>query len=164
MRLMQSLCMQLSIAAVLNAFAPGALAADDHDKQVFINPSELKWVNAPPTLPKGAKIAVVYGDPGKAGPFVLRLMAPAGYKVGPHWHSQTENLTVLSGTLYLGEGDKADRQKAQPLKTGGFHYLPARQHHYAYTRTPSIIQIHGEGPFDINYVNATDDPQRTGKK
>jgi hypothetical protein len=152
------------LLAALVACGTPAFAADADGEHVFVNPHELKWVNAPPTLPKGAKIAVVYGDPGKPGPFVIRLMAPAGYKIAPHWHSQTENVTVMSGTLYLGEGEKADRQKAQPLKTGGFHYLPAKQRHYAFTRTPTIVQVHGEGPFDINYVNAADDPQKGGKK
>ena len=63
----------------------------------MINPSALKWVDAPPSLPRGAKLAVLYGDPGKDGPYVIRLKAPGGYKVPPHWHTQTENLTVISG-------------------------------------------------------------------
>jgi len=72
----------------------------------------------PPSLPKGAKVAVLYGDPSKAGPFCMRLMAPAGYKIPPHWHSQAEALTVISGTFYLGMGDKMDATAAQPLKAG----------------------------------------------
>ena len=47
-------------------------------------------------------------------------MAPAGYKIPPHWHSQAEALTVISGTFYLGMGDKMDATAAQPLKAGAF--------------------------------------------
>jgi hypothetical protein len=51
---------------------------------VFINAGEIKWGAAPPSLPKGAKLVVLFGDPGKAGPFVIRLKSPAGYKIPPH--------------------------------------------------------------------------------
>jgi len=123
----------------------------------MINPSALKWVDAPPSLPRGAKLAVLYGDPGKDGPYVIRLKAPGGYKVPPHWHTQTENLTVISGTLYLGSGDAMDMSAAHPLKTGGFHNLPGGMHHYAFTKTTTVVQIHGTGPLDVKYVNPQDD-------
>lgn len=145
-------------------FSMPVLAADVMSGQAFFNPRDIKWEDAPPSLPKGAKAAVLYGDPDKSGPFVVRLMAPAAYKIAPHWHSQAENLTVISGTLYLGSGDKADPAHAQGLKPGGFHYLPAKAHHYAFTKTATILQIHGEGPFDIIYINPDDDPQKKAKK
>ena len=149
-----------TIAAVCGAVASPALAAGD---SLFINSGDLKWGAAPPALPKGAKIAVLYGDPFKSGPFVVRLMAPAGYLIPPHWHSQTENLTVISGVLNLGEGDQVDKGHAHALKAGGYHYLPAKAHHYAFTSVPTVIQIHGDGPFDITYINDKDDPQKMAK-
>jgi hypothetical protein len=149
-------CCSLAIAAAF-AFAPSLAVADG---AVFVNSGDVKWGPVPPVLPKGAKIAVLYGDPGKAGPIVVRLSAPAGYKVPPHWHTQAENLTIISGTLYLGEGDMMDMKHAHALKAGGYHYLPGKEHHYAFTHTPTVIQIHGEGPFDINYINEKDDPQK----
>jgi Domain of unknown function (DUF4437) len=139
-------------------------AADAPADHVFINSADMKWMAAPPSLPKGAKLAVLYGDPGKSGPFVMRLMTPANYKIGPHWHSQAENLSIVSGTLYLGRGDKMDKAKAHGLKAGGFHFLPGKAHHYAFTKTATIVQIHGEGPFDITYINAEDDPAKAAKK
>lgn len=56
-------------------------------------------MDAPAALPPGAKIAVLAGDPNKKGPFTNRLQTPAGYKVSPHTHSTTENITVISGTF-----------------------------------------------------------------
>lgn len=140
-----------------------ALAADTPGV-VFANPDDMKWDNAPANLPAGAKVAVLYGDPGKPGPFVMRLKVPASYKVAPHWHGQPENLTVISGTLYLGSGDKADKAYEHALKAGGFHYLPAKAHHYAFTKAPAVVQIHGDGPFDITYINDADDPSKAAKK
>jgi len=127
-----------------------ARAGDD----VFVNMEQVKWGDAPPSLPKGAKLAVLQGDPSKPGPFTLRLLAPKNYRIAPHWHSQTENLTIISGTLYLGMGDKVDAKSAHALKAGGYHHLPAKQHHYAFTKAPTIVQVSGEGPFDINYLDA----------
>ena len=149
-----------TIAALCAVVAAPASGTGD---SLFINPGDVKWGAAPPALPKGAKIAVLYGDPFKSGPFVVRLMAPAGYRIPPHWHSQIENLTVISGVLNLGEGDQLDKAHAHALKAGGYHYLPAKAHHYAFTVVPTVIQIHGDGPFDITYINDKDDPQKTAK-
>lgn len=155
----------LALSAVVSVMqSVPALAADPMGDQVFVNSGQLKWADAPPSLPKGAKVAVLYGDPSKAGPVVVRLKTPAGYRVPPHWHSQTENLTVISGALYLGMGDKMETAQAHALKAGGFHYLPAKTHHYAFTRTPTIVQINAEGPLDITYINPEDDPQKQATK
>jgi hypothetical protein len=159
-------CLPFRIAAFLvPMFLPFmAIAEEGTAGQTFINTSDLKWSDAPPALPKGAKLAVLSGDPGKEGPFVMRLKVPAGYKIAPHWHSQTENLTVISGTLYLGMGDNMDTAQSHALKAGGFHYLPAKQHHYAFSKATAVVQVHGQGPFDIVYVNPQDDPQHMAKK
>jgi quercetin dioxygenase-like cupin family protein len=148
----------IGIAALV--LASGAQSMDD---QVFVNTGDIKWGAAPPVLPKGAKLAVLYGDPGKPGPYVLRLAAPANYRIPPHWHTQTENLTIVSGALYLGMGDKLVAKEAQALKAGGYHYLPAKQHHYAFTRGATVIQVSGEGPFDINYIDPKDNPAPAAK-
>jgi quercetin dioxygenase-like cupin family protein len=149
------------IAAAIACFAGPAFGADS----MIMNKQDLKWGDAPPSLPKGAKLAVLNGDPGKPGQFTLRLQMPAGYKIAPHWHSQDENLTLVSGTMYLGLGEKMDRSKAHALKAGGYHYLPAKTNHYAYTgKTPAIIQVSGEGPFDINWINPADDPEKMAAK
>ncbi len=154
------------IAALLISllFPLSVMAESSMNEQTFINATDIKWGDAPPSLPKGAKLAVLFGDPGKEGPFVIRLMAPAGYKIPPHWHTQTENLTVISGTFYLGMGDKMDMAQAHALKAGGYHYLPAKAHHYAFSKAPTVVQINGQGPFDIVYINPQDDPQHMAKK
>src|SRR5262249_15004531 len=152
-----SIVLAMVVAA---GFVGTAYAADDG---VFVNAGDLKWGDVPPMLPKGAKIAVLSGDPSKPGPFVVRLSVPANYKLPAHWHTQTEHLTIISGTFYIGMGDKAVAKDAHELKAGGYHYLPAKQHHYAFTKVPTVVQINGEGPFDINYIDPKDNPA-AGKK
>ena len=137
--------------------AAGAWAAD---AGMYMNPGDLKWGEAPPTLPKGAKIAVLSGDPGKEGMFTARLKVPANYKIAPHYHSTDEDLTVISGTLYFGEGDKMETKGGHAIKPGGFHHLPAKTHHYAWSKSETVVQISAKGPFDIVYINPDDDPSK----
>lgn len=148
-----------TVVALALAMAGHAAAQGGKDTEAFISAKDIEWSPAPPSLPPGAKIAVLHGDPGKSGPFVLRLMTPAGYKISPHWHSQDEALTVISGTLYIGMSDRYEPSTARGLQAGGFHFLRAKAHHYAYSKKPTVVQISGNGPFDITYVDKADDPR-----
>lgn len=120
----------------------------------------LKWGDAPPSLPPGAKVAGIAGNPAQPGPFIVRLQLPAGYRIAPHWHPAVEQVTVLSGTVAVGMGDKWDDAGLKTLATGGFVSLPAEMRHYLASKTASTIQVQGFGPFVLNYVNPADDPSR----
>lgn len=137
------------------AVAPAAASA-----HVMIRPMDLKWGDAPPVLPKGARFALLSGDPGSAGPFTIRLKLPAGYKIAPHWHPTDENVTVVSGTFSLGMGETFDVKTMKALPAGGYALLPAGMRHYAWTKTGATVQVSGMGPFVINYVNPDDDPSK----
>ncbi|HEY2627589.1 MAG TPA: cupin domain-containing protein [Usitatibacter sp.] len=142
--------------------SPIAWAADAPGA-IYMNASDIKWGDAPASLPKGAMIAVLSGDPGKPGIWSGRLKMPAGYKIPPHWHSTDEDLTVISGTFHLAEGDKPDTKHAHAIKAGGFHHLPAKAHHSAYTKEPTVVQITAMGPFDIVYLDPKDDPAKAAE-
>src|ERR1043166_3645841 len=147
----------LVLAAALVATA--ASAADKMDR--VQGSSAVKWGPAPPSLPKGAQVAVLSGDPGKDGPFVIRLKLPANYQVPAHHHPTAESVTVLSGSFHAGMGDKLDKKKSLEFKPGGFAQLPANMNHFAWTTADTVIQINSSGPFEIIYVNAADDPRKT---
>lgn len=133
-------------------------ATDDHGG--FFTPNNIKWIVAPNYLPKGAQVSILEGDPNKAESFTIRLKFPANYQIPPHWHPITERITVISGDLYVGMGDKIDEKNAKQLPVGGFAFMPAEMHHYAYTKHPAIVQLHGVGPFSITYVDPKDDPRK----
>ncbi|MBB4641942.1 cupin domain-containing protein [Rhizorhapis suberifaciens] len=118
------------------------------------------WGPAPPGLPDGSQATILSGDPGKTGFFVIRAKMPAGYTIPPHWHPTDENVTVITGELMLGMGDKVDPATATTLTAGGFIVAKAKMHHYATTKTGAVVQISGEGPFAINYINPADDPRK----
>ena len=130
------------------------------DDMVVAHPSTLKWGDTPLALPKGAQLAVITGDPGKAGAYVIRVKVPAGYRIPAHWHSTAENLTVISGTVHVGMGSKLDKSTSTKLEVGSFTYLPPKMNHFLWTTVPAIFQIHAEGPFDIVYVDPNDDPSK----
>src|SRR5258708_29138974 len=96
----------------------GANTAIADDMKMPINSGDLKWGPAPPTLPKGAEITVLSGDPSKDGPFVLRLKMPRGYKVPAHNHPTDEGATVISGNFHIGMGDKLAEKTAIELTPG----------------------------------------------
>lgn len=121
-----------------------------------VAPGAVKWEAGPPSLPPGAELAVISGDPSQVQPFVIRARVPVGWRVPLHWHPTTENITVLSGTVALGMDGGAE----QELTTGGFGVVPAEMRHTFVARTAVTIQVHGMGPFAVNYVNPADDPSR----
>jgi quercetin dioxygenase-like cupin family protein len=135
-----------------------------HDKKEAMEaalhrPDGLKWQDGPPSLPPGAKIAVLEGDPSKPGPFVFRVKVPDGYRIPPHTHPKPERVTVVSGTFHLGMGDTFDAKKGQELPAGTYGTWPPGMKHYVWVKGETVVQFHGDGPWVIEYVNAADDPR-----
>src|SRR4026207_136635 len=91
---------------------------------VMENPSAAKWGPAPPMLPPGAQIAVLAGDPTKPVPYTVRLKCPANYAIPAHSHPPDENVTVVSGELFIGMGTRLDRKSSMGLGVGGFALMP----------------------------------------
>jgi quercetin dioxygenase-like cupin family protein len=154
---------------VVLALAGGLTWADDKVKHadekggghIVVPLASTKWAPAPPSLPPGAEMAILDGDPRMKGvPYTIRAKLPDGYKVPPHWHPVDENVTVLKGTLMMGRGDKFTDQGAMELTVGSFSHMPKGMRHFAWAKGETIIQVHGVGPFEIQYVNADDDPRK----
>ena len=138
-----------------------AHSGQNSGSHILMSASDVKWMPAPPSLPPGAQLAVIEGDPTKAGgTFTIRLKAPDGYKVPPHWHPVAEHVTVLEGTFFIGMGDKFDESAGKKLKAGSFASMPQGMRHFAWTKGETVIQVHGVGPFELVYVNPGDDPRK----
>lgn len=146
-----------AVAFAAMAWAAPSFAADAH---VVMTPKDVKWVPSPPSIPKGAEAATIYGDPGKEGMFALRLKLPKGYHIPPHTHPKPEVVTVLSGTLRLGMGNTADQAKAEPLLAGSFFAMEPGMAHYVYADDDTVLQLNSTGPWALSYVNPKDDPRQ----
>ena len=126
---------------------------------------QMTWGEAPPALPRGAQAAILYGDPGaKSGAFTVRLKMPDGYKVMPHTHPTAEYVTVLSGALRVGMNRDWQDASMKELAAGGFAHMPAATAHYVQAHGETVIQVSGQAPFLITYINPADDPRKSSAK
>lgn len=157
MRITRNVAVALASLSLGGALSSTLVVAQS--AHVLVPANKVQWGPAPPALPAGAEIAVLEGNPSEKGAVTLRLRFPANYNLPAHWHSMAERVTVLSGSLKVGMGDKLDRHASQALEPGGFVSLPPNMHHFAWTAVPTVVQINLEGPFDIFYVNPADNPQ-----
>ena len=147
-----------AVVFVLGVGAAGAQAPAPAG-HTALTPVELKWGPPPPALPAGSEVAVLEGDPGKEGPFVIRVKFPAGYTIQPHWHPNDEHVTVLHGELQFGMGEKFDASALRNFPVGSFIVAQKEMRHFARAKGATTIQVHGMGPFTLTYVNAADDPR-----
>jgi quercetin dioxygenase-like cupin family protein len=130
-------------------------------------PNEIKWQKGPPSIPAGAEFAILEGDPTKEGVFTMRIRLPDGYKIPPHIHPATEHVTVISGTFNFGMGEKFDKSATQEMPAGTFGFWPAGMKHFVWVKGETVVQLHGVGPWRIEYLNPADDPRKakeTGSK
>ena len=154
------------LAALLAVIIPQARLSAEETQSTDMRlypPTTIEWKEGPAALPPGAKMAVLEGDPAKEGPFVIRFQFPDGYHIPPHTHPKTERVTVISGTLELATGEALDRASAKKLTAGSFGYWPAGMKHAGWSEGETVIQLHGIGPWQINYVNPADDPRNAKK-
>lgn len=144
---------------VIASYTYGASSNDAmNTHSTVLTNKNVQWTDSK-NLPKGAKIAVLGGDPTGSGLFTIRIKLPAHYQVPAHWHPTSENITVFLGTLYVGMGNKLDTKNATPIPPGGFLTINAKENHFAFTHGPVILQVHAEGPFQINYVDPKEAPR-----
>ena len=146
----------VALAIVCLGASTGWAQAGAH---VMVAPTDLKWTDVP-SLPPGAKIAVIEGPTTEAVPFTFRLKFPADYKIPAHWHPAIEHVTVISGAFNLGTGDKLDAAKTKRVSAGSVVIMPPKTNHFGWTKEETIVQVHGVGPWGLTYVNPADDPRK----
>jgi hypothetical protein len=121
---------------------------------------KIEWKEGPASLAPGTKMAILRGDPTKPGMFLMRLKLPVGYIVAPHWHTQDENVTVISGALLIGDGERFDAARLEKVTPGNLMVMPATHRHFARFDEETVLQLQGLGPWVVNYVNPADDPRK----
>ena len=155
---MKKALIALSVALAVAGLAMPATWADS-TQHIMLTPDELKWTDVP-SMPPGVKIAVIEGPLNEAMPITFRLKFPADSKLPAHWHPGIEHVTVISGTFNIEIGDKLDPMKNKALSPGSVAIMQPKTPHFAWTKEETIVQVHGVGPWAINYVNPEDDPRK----
>ncbi|MDB6151348.1 MAG: hypothetical protein JWQ44_2796 [Chthoniobacter sp.] len=161
---------KLILAGVLAVALPSALLLAQQvshgAKTAHANlhpPTEIQWKDGPPSLPPGAKFAMLEGDPTREGMFVMRVRVPDGFHIPAHTHPKPERVTIIQGTFKLAMGDNPKLADARVLPVGTYGVWPPGMVHAVWVEGETIVQFHGQGPWIINYVNPADDPRNAGK-
>jgi quercetin dioxygenase-like cupin family protein len=147
-------------AVAVSGQAPAATAKPKAGvpAHILLTPGDIKW--GPAQALPGAQMAVLGGDPSKPGFFTLRLKFPDGAKIPAHWHPTDENITVLEGLFRAGMGDVHKDAELHDFPVGSFIVMPKSMHHFASAKGEVVVQIDGQGPFVVNYVNPADDASK----
>ena len=160
---MRKYAMSISLAPLLIVslcFAQTTTEQKDPGHVTF-TPNHIKWQAAPASLPAGAQMAVLDGDPSQAGvPYTIGFKMPNGYRMPPHWHPMDASVTVVRGIFGMGLGDKFDPARGQELKPGAYMRVSKEVRHYEWAKGETIIYVHGLGPSETTYVNPADDPRQ----
>jgi len=150
-----------SVCVALIGIAAVATAAYSQEKKEgaeahkIVHFGDLKWT----PIIKGCDLAPVSGDSSAEGaPFVLRIRCADGIKLPAHWHPTDEHLTVLKGTFLVGMGESFDEAKLQAMNFGNFLTMPKEMRHFGLCKGETIVQVHGAGPFKVNWVNPSEVP------
>jgi hypothetical protein len=143
---MTGLTRLLSLVALITLLAAPPVYGADIDRAAvdFKTPAEIKWVrNAAGTNEQ----AVLFGDPSEPGPYVVRLKWLPGNMSRPHFHPNDRFFVVLSGTWWMGTGEKFDPESTVPAPVGSYviHY-GGKVHFDGAKDEETIIQVWGMGP------------------
>ena len=140
------------IVLTIAACAALSVAASAAGAPTVVSSDTAKWQPVQQFI--GWEMAPIVGNPQTPGAYYAYLLkAPAGGKAPPHFHKMTENVTVLSGTVLFGLGDKIDMAKANAFGPGTVASIPAGVHHYAVAKTAIVIEVSGIGPDTTTFVH-----------
>jgi hypothetical protein len=134
-------------ALFVMAIAAASACAAEPDPAVlsYQLPTDVKWIESA-TYP-GLKSAVLYGDPNKAGPYAVRNRFSPGAFSRPHFHPNDRFIVVVSGTWWVGTGEKFDPESTKPMPVGSFVEHYAGKVHYDGAKTEECeVIIYGMGP------------------
>jgi quercetin dioxygenase-like cupin family protein len=90
-------------------------------------------------FPPSVRLAVVVGQPSKAGPYTIRVKVPHGVKLMPHRHPEDRVYTVISGIFYIGLGDEFDANKLEAYPPGSVIVLPGNTSHFHWAKSSEYI-------------------------
>src|SRR5712675_2887854 len=133
----------LNVLAVAQTAAPGVVA---------VTPAEMKWQSQGGLAAAGMEQLNLVGDPAKPGPYTLRLKFPKGFRIAPHTHPDSREVTVLSGVFATGYGQSFDNAKLKVLPAGSFYTEPANVPHYIEIKEDTVLQVSGMGPSGRKFI------------
>jgi hypothetical protein len=158
-RLVKAKHSRVSVWAVVGVALNSAAVAQSAQGVVAVTPVEMKWTSQGGLAAPGMEQLNLLGDPAKPGPYTLRLKFPKGFKIAPHTHPDSREVTILSGIFSTGYGEKFDAANLKILPAGSFYTEPANIPHYIEIKEDAVLQVSGTGPSGRIFVNPPDSPK-----
>ena len=154
----------VTLGRTLLALAAGlmlgrAMAQTGATSAVALTPADMKWTSQGALATPGLEQLNLIGDPAKPGPYTLRLKFPKGFKIAPHTHPDSREVTVLSGVFATGYGETFDGAKLKILPAGSFYTEPANVPHYIEIEEEVVLQVSGTGPSGRKFVDQPEGPK-----
>jgi quercetin dioxygenase-like cupin family protein len=138
------------VAAGLVAASALALAQSGDLKLTQIRPDDLQFVR----MHNGTDQANVVGDITAQGPYAVRTRFPAGLRIQPHFHPEARIVLIMSGTLYVGYGDRFDEATLVALPAGSVFTEPARRPHFTWAKDGAVVlHVTGVGPTNTTWID-----------
>jgi quercetin dioxygenase-like cupin family protein len=123
---------------------------------VALTPDEMKWTSQGRLTVPGLEQVNLVGDPSKPGPYTVRLRFPKGFRIAPHTHPDSREVTIISGVFATGYGETFEASKLKVLPAGSFYTEPANMPHYIEIKEEVVLQVSGTGPSGRQNVNPQD--------
>ena len=120
---------------------------------LVLTPTEMSWTSQGPLAAPGMEQLKLVGNPAQPGPYTLRLKFPKGYRIAPHTHPDSREVTVLSGVYATGYGETFDHARLKILPAGSFYTEPANLAHFIEIEEDTVLQVSGTGPSGRNFIN-----------
>jgi len=137
------LALPISFAMMLSI---GSAAELNSAAVTYKMPDQIPWS---PVDARGAQSAVVVGDPGKPGFYmVYNKWTKGNHFSRPHFHPNDRYIVVLQGTWWVGSGPKFDPENGTvPMPAGSFVTHYGKQVHWDGAKDEdAVLLIMGEGP------------------
>ncbi|MFM7540996.1 MAG: cupin domain-containing protein [Planctomycetota bacterium] len=132
-------------------FLLASMARSDGPMPMPLRPESFKWADSP--VAKGFRAAWVLGQEKAPGPYILRVKASKGARLEPHSHPDERQTTVLSGTIWVGFGERFDESRMVEIPAGAVLVVPARTPHFVWARQGDAeYQETGVGPTGTVFV------------
>jgi quercetin dioxygenase-like cupin family protein len=158
-RLVKAKQSRVPVWAAVGVTLSAAAVAQSAQGVVAVTPVEMKWTSQGGLAAPGMEQLNLLGDPAKPGPYTLRLKFPKGFKIAPHTHPDSREVTILSGTFATGYGEKFDAANLKILPAGSFYTEPANVPHYIEIEEDTVLQVSGMGPSGRRFVNPPETPK-----
>ena len=151
--------LKLGLVAMVLVLGGVALAQTAAPSAVALTPAEMKWQSQGGLAAPSVEQLNLVGDPAKPGPYTLRLKFPKGFRIAPHTHPDSREVTILSGTFATGYGEKFDAARLKILPAGSFYTEPANVPHYIEIEEEVVLQVSGTGPSGRKFIDRPEAPK-----